>query len=66
VGFTEERAIGYHLNQGEELSQSPHRDGFGCPLFPSKKHSPNLGIDGIEEQSLLHVFLPDNGAKRID
>ncbi len=65
TGIASEHTPFYHFDLRQETCKRPHSRGFGSPFLPSYKDTTYLRIYSIQQQGFFHLFLPDNGSKRI-
>ena len=65
AGIAGERAIGHHLDLGQERGQGARRGGLGGAALAADQHPADGVADGVQDQGALHALLADDGGERI-
>ena len=60
------RTVLHGGNFRQESTQCPHGRRFAGSLVSADKHTADGGVHGVQKKRRFHVFLSDDGGKRID
>ena len=64
-GITAKATTLYRPHGRQQISNGPHRRGFGRAFFPLDQYAAQGRVDNIQNQGLFHFFLPHDRGKRI-
>ena len=65
AGIAGERAVGHHLDLGQERGQGARRGGLGGAALAADQHAADAVADGVQDQGALHALLADDGGEGI-
>jgi hypothetical protein len=61
--ITAERTTSNHGYRRQETGEGSHRSGFSGATLSPDENTANVRIDQAQDQSLLHLFLTDDGSE---